>query len=65
MSVPFFFLFNNNIAPITEGITQIIGPPAIKKVIHESIPGAFTKYGRYRNTAMMLAVMIAGTMLTL
>jgi len=61
MNTPSFFLCNNNIAPITEGIAQMIDPPAIKKVIHTSITGVITRCCIYANTAMMLDVMIAGT----
>jgi hypothetical protein len=65
INTPAFSLFNNSTAPITEGTTQIIGPPAIKKVIHETIDGAVTKYGIYRNTAMIPVVMTVGTIPTL
>jgi len=57
---PFFFLRNSRVAPITDGMIQAIGPPAIKKAIHESIDKVVTKYGIYRNTAMMLDVKIVG-----
>lgn len=60
-NAPFFFLCNSRVAPIADGTIQIIGPPAIKNVIHESIDRLLTKYGIYRNTAMMLDVKIVGT----